>query len=85
MPNGVGTFNVINEAGTRTYQEGSGAGPLLLQLVGLPSGLGQDPPLGNKDDMFAAEFLSNSRTSLNAKQWSVKKTIKICLVMINDN
>jgi hypothetical protein len=39
------------------YQEGSGAGPLLLQLVGLPGWLGQDPPLGNEDNMLAAEFL----------------------------
>ena len=31
--------------------------PLLLKLVGLPGGLGQDPPLGNEDDVLAGELL----------------------------
>ena len=32
-------------------------GPLLLQLVGLPGGLGEDPPLGDEHDMLAGELL----------------------------
>ncbi len=30
---------------------------LLLQLVGLSGRLGQDPPLGNEDDMLTGELL----------------------------
>ena len=33
------------------------SGSLLLQLVGFPGGLGQDPSLGNEDHMLAAELL----------------------------
>ena len=32
-------------------------GPLLLQLVGLPSGFGEDPPLCDEHDMLAGELL----------------------------
>ena len=32
-------------------------GPLLLQLVGLPGGLGENPPLGDEHDMLAGELL----------------------------
>ena len=38
-------------------EECAGPGPLLLQLVGLPGGLGQDPPLGNEHHVLAAELL----------------------------
>ena len=37
--------------------QSAGPGSLLLQLVGLPGGLGQDPPLGNEDHMLATELL----------------------------
>ena len=38
-------------------QQGAGPGPLLLQLVRLPGGLGEDPPLGDEHDMLAGELL----------------------------
>ena len=38
-------------------QQGAGPGPLLLQLVRLPGGLGEDPPLGDEDDVLPAELL----------------------------
>jgi hypothetical protein len=41
----------------KTYREGSGPRPLLLELVGLPGGLGEDPSLGNEDHMLPAELL----------------------------
>merc|ERR1712080_516652 len=37
--------------------QGVGPWTLLLQLVSLPGGFGQDPPLGNKDHMFSRELL----------------------------
>ena len=37
--------------------QSAGSRSLLLQLVGLPGGLGQDPPLGDEDDMLATELL----------------------------
>ena len=37
--------------------QGARPGSLLLQLVGLPGGLGQDGPLGNEHHMLATEFL----------------------------
>ena len=37
--------------------QSAGPGSLLLQLVGLPGGLGQDPPLGNEHHVLAAELL----------------------------
>ena len=37
--------------------QGPGPGPLLLQLVGLPGGLGQDPPLGDEHNVLAGELL----------------------------
>ena len=37
--------------------QGAGPGPLLLQLVGLPGGLGLDGSLGDEDNMLATELL----------------------------
>ena len=47
----------VVQDGVVDSHQGAGPGSLLLQLVGFPGGLGQDPPLGNEDHMLATELL----------------------------
>jgi len=51
------TSTYRSHARQTTYHEGPGPRPLLLELVGLPGGLGEDPSLGNEDHMLTAELL----------------------------
>ena len=72
---------LVPEPTRRVLERGLFCFSLLDFLVGLARIL----RWATKTTCLPLNFFSNSRTSLNAKQWSVKKTIKICLVMINDN
>ena len=51
-----GVDEVVQDGGVHRLQ-GAGPGPLLLQLVGLPGGLGQDPPLRDEDHVLPGELL----------------------------
>ena len=57
LSDNLGGVDKVIEDAVVDSEEGAGPGPLLLQLVGLPGGLGQDPPLGDEDDMLATELL----------------------------
>ena len=51
-----GVDEVVQDGGVYRLQ-GAGPGPLLLQLIGLPGGLGKDPPLGDEDHVLPGELL----------------------------
>ena len=51
-----GVDEVVEDGGVHGH-EGAGAGPLLLQHVSLAGRLGEDPALGDEDDMLAGELL----------------------------
>ena len=57
LSDNLGGVDKVIEDAVVNSEEGAGPRPLLLQLVGLPGGLGQDPPLGNEHHVLAAELL----------------------------
>ena len=59
---------VIQDSVVHGHQS-AGPGSLLLQLVGLPGGLGQDPPLGDEDHVLTTELLL---------QLSDQPTVQLC-------
>jgi hypothetical protein len=54
---GSTTSCVCSNSSRLTHQKCSRPRPLLLKLVGLPGGLGEDTPLGDEDHMLSAELL----------------------------
>ena len=57
LPDNLGRVDQVVQDSVVHGHQGARPGSLLLQLVGLPGGLGQDPPLGNEDHMLATELL----------------------------
>ena len=57
LPDNLGWVDQVVQDSVVHGHQSAGSGSLLLQLVGLPGGLGQDPPLGNEDHMLATELL----------------------------
>ncbi len=57
LANDLSRVNKVVEDGVVNGNQCTGPTSLLLQLVGLSGRLGQDPPLGNEDDMLAGELL----------------------------
>ena len=57
LANDLGGVDEVVQDGSVDGLQGAGPGPLLLQLVGLPGGLGQDPPLGDEDHVLPGELL----------------------------
>ena len=57
LANNLSWVDQIVQDGVVDSEKGAGPGSLLLQLVGLPGGLGKDSPLGNEDNMLATELL----------------------------
>ena len=57
LPDNLGGVDQVVQDGVVDGHQSAGPGPLLLQLVGLPRGLGQDPPLGDEHYVLAAELL----------------------------
>ena len=53
----LGGVDEVVEDGVVHGHQGAGDGPLLLQLVGLAGGLGQDAALGDEDNVLAGELL----------------------------
>ena len=57
LSDNLGGIDKVIEDTVVDSEKGTGPGPLLLQLVGLPRGFGKDSPLSNEDHMLAAELL----------------------------
>ena len=57
LPDNLGWVDQVVQDSVVDSHQSARSGSLLLQLVGLPGGLGQDPPLGNEDHMLATELL----------------------------
>merc|ERR1719464_2321028 len=57
LSNNLSWVDKIIEDSCVNGHQGAGPGTLLLQLVGLPGGLGQDPPLGDEDHVLSRELL----------------------------
>ena len=57
LANDLGGVDQVIEDGVVNSNQGTGHGSLLLKLVGLSCWLGQDPSLGNEDDVLAGELL----------------------------
>ena len=57
FPDNLSGINEIIQNAVVDSLQGAGPGSLLLQLVGLPGGLGQDTPLGNEHHMLSTELL----------------------------
>merc|ERR1719219_536221 len=57
LPDNLRWVDQVVQDGVVYGHQSAGPRSLLLQLVGLPGGLGQDPPLGNEDDVLATELL----------------------------
>ena len=57
LANNLGGVDQIVQEGVVDRDQSAGARPLLLQLVLLPGGLGQDLTLGNEDNVLAGELL----------------------------
>ena len=57
LANDLGWVDEVIEDRIVDRHQRTASGPLLLQLVGLPGGFGQDSALGNEDDVFAGKLL----------------------------
>ena len=57
LSDNLGGIDKVIEDTVVDSEKGTGPGPLLLQLVGLPGGLGQNPSLSDEHDMLSAELL----------------------------
>ena len=57
LPNNLSREHQIVQDVVVDGLQGAGPGPLLLQLVGLPGGLGLDGSLGDEHNMLATKFL----------------------------
>ena len=57
LPDNLSRIDQVIQDSVVHGHQSARSGSLLLQLVGFPGGLGQDPPLGNEDHMLATELL----------------------------
>lgn len=57
LSNNLCRVDEVVQDGVVDSHQGAGSGSLLLQLVGLPGGLGKDSSLGNEDHVLATELL----------------------------
>ena len=57
LSDNLGRVDEVVQDGVVHGHQSAGPRSLLLQLVGLPRGLGQDPPLGDEHYVLAAELL----------------------------
>merc|ERR1719194_312206 len=57
LPDNLSRIDQVIQDSVVHGHQSAGSGSLLLQLVGLPGGLGQDPPLGDEDHVLATELL----------------------------
>ena len=57
LADNLGGVDEVIEDSTVNGHQSAASWALLLLLVHFPSGLGQNPPLSDKDDMFTREFL----------------------------
>ena len=57
LSDNLGRVDEVVQDGVVHGHQSAGPRSLLLQLVGLPGGLGEDSPLGNEDDVLATELL----------------------------
>ena len=74
LSDNLSRVNQIVQDGVVDSHQGAAPGSLLLQLVGLPGGLGQDSPLGNEHHMLATELLlqlsDQSDNNIQVKSYS---------------
>ena len=57
LPDNLGWVDQVVQDSVVHGHQSARSGSLLLQLVGLPGGLGQDAPLGDKHNVLPREFL----------------------------